>query len=378
MMTPRERLLTALRGGRPDRVPVTPDLTSMIPCRLTGKPSWDIYLFRDPPLWQAYIAAAQRLGIDGLLTSVSVQFPAEREAAAQEPRWQQAIVTRTAERILTRFHARVDGAEQWTPWCNVYPIDNPPTYGLELEKVGMSAEPPTTWEDVQPRTRYEGTAAYEAARAQMGDQGVVALTVHLPGLPLQIEAVYEYYDHPEQVSARCAAEHEQIVLRTRAMLALQPDLIVIGISGHMRTNPEPIFRQLSLPTLQAITRLCKEASVPTLALCGGPERAFLRIAAAESELTAVGPLEMPPSGDCDLAQVKAEFGSRFALLGNLPTTDVMLHGTPQGVAQAARQAIEAAAPGGGFVLSTGDECGRDTPPANIQALFEATERYGRY
>ncbi len=34
-MTPRERIMTALRGGQPDRVPATPDISVMIPARLT-------------------------------------------------------------------------------------------------------------------------------------------------------------------------------------------------------------------------------------------------------------------------------------------------------------------------------------------------------
>jgi hypothetical protein len=27
----------------------------MVPCRLTGKPFWDIYVFQNPPLWKAHI-----------------------------------------------------------------------------------------------------------------------------------------------------------------------------------------------------------------------------------------------------------------------------------------------------------------------------------
>ena len=35
-MEPRERLLTVLRGGIPDCVPVAPDFSNMIPARLTS------------------------------------------------------------------------------------------------------------------------------------------------------------------------------------------------------------------------------------------------------------------------------------------------------------------------------------------------------
>lgn len=83
-------------------------------------------------------------------------------------------------------------------------------------------------------------------------------------------------------------------------------------------------------------------------------------------------------GDCDLAEIKRRFGGRLALMGNLHTTDVMLRGTPEVVRDASRRAIEAAGGGGGFILSTGDQCGRDTPDANLFAMLEAAETHGRY
>ncbi|MCL1793456.1 MAG: hypothetical protein FWG34_06275, partial [Oscillospiraceae bacterium] len=63
-MTSRERLLCALGGNMPDHVPVMPDLSNMIPAKLTGKPFWDIYLYQDPPLWRAYIDCVKYFGFD--------------------------------------------------------------------------------------------------------------------------------------------------------------------------------------------------------------------------------------------------------------------------------------------------------------------------
>jgi uroporphyrinogen decarboxylase len=34
--------------------------------------------------------------------------------------------------------------------------------------------------------------------------------------------------------------------------------------------------------------------------------------------------------------------------------------------------------GGGYILSTGDQCGRDTPDENITRLVEVCEKYGQY
>ena len=56
----------------------------------------------------------------------------------------------------------------------------------------------------------------------------------------------------------------------------------------------------------------------------------------------------------------------------------MLYGSVQDVIAANKRAIDDAAHGGGFILSTGDQCGRDTPDANIFAMVETARTYGRY
>ncbi|NIR02130.1 MAG: hypothetical protein GTN78_18370, partial [Gemmatimonadales bacterium] len=55
--------------------PATPDFSNMIPAQLTGKPFWDIYLYNDPPIWQAYISAARHFGIDAWLEGYSGYLP---------------------------------------------------------------------------------------------------------------------------------------------------------------------------------------------------------------------------------------------------------------------------------------------------------------
>jgi hypothetical protein len=44
-----------MRDEVPDCVPACPDISNMVPARLTGKPFWDIYVYQDPPLWKAHV-----------------------------------------------------------------------------------------------------------------------------------------------------------------------------------------------------------------------------------------------------------------------------------------------------------------------------------
>jgi uroporphyrinogen decarboxylase len=83
-------------------------------------------------------------------------------------------------------------------------------------------------------------------------------------------------------------------------------------------------------------------------------------------------------GDCDLAEVKRAHGQQIALMGNLHTTRTMFMGSPADVESAAKAAIDVAGSGGGFILSTGDQCGRDTPDENIFKMIDVAQTYGQY
>jgi uroporphyrinogen decarboxylase len=366
-MTSRERMVTALLNRQPDMVPVAPDTSNMIPCRLTGKPFWDIYLHHDPPLWRAYIDAAKHFGFDGWLPGVGPQGP-----------WRNhAIVYRGDERIILQGYAERNGRRQWHPHVTVFYVADPPTHGVPVGKIGLPPEP-DEWEDLEDSTPAMTEAeVLAAAKAYMGEDGVVGAHVGIPGL-YSVEQIYEYYDNYTAVKDRALAQEEQVEERTRHVLALEPDFILTGFSGCLTFQTPEIFRDLGLPSLQKITRLCREAGIPSQVHSCGPERALVEICAKETDLDNINPLERPPMGDCDLAEIKRLFGRDIGLMGNLHTTEQMLHGTPEDVARESRWCIDVAAEGGGFILSTGDQCGRDTPDENIHAMVEVARTYGKY
>jgi uroporphyrinogen-III decarboxylase len=79
----------------------------------------------------------------------------------------------------------------------------------------------------------------------------------------------------------------------------------------------------------------------------------------------------------DLSEAKATIGDRMSIKGNLHTT-ALVHDQPQQVFEAARDAIQKAKGGGGFILSSGCALGRDTPPANVDAMVRAAREFGGY
>ena len=103
----------------------------------------------------------------------------------------------------------------------------------------------------------------------------------------------------------------------------------------------------------------------------------MEVAAKETDLSSIEPLEPPPGGDCNLAEIKRLYGKRIALKGNIQTTKLLMAASKE-VERMARWCIDAAGEGGGYVLSTGDQVGRDTPEENLCKLVEVARKYGKY
>lgn len=388
-MTPRQRMITAMRNEIPDRVPVAPDMSNMIPCRLTGKPFWDIYLYQDPPLWQAYIAAVEHFGTDGWIYSLEGFWLPDPASAAMElgsdsTYHETVIVERAAERIVTRSYSQRKGqGREWSPHVTVYPRYDPPTL-LLASKIGLEHTPEKWWPIEGVKPQQQGFDLLWEALARFADRGVIGVFAGPPqlGNPEQGSSysIYDYCDRYDEVKAWSVAHQETTVAFLKRVLAgpVRPDFILTGGSGLLVFNTLDILRDITLPALQEITKVCKEAGIPSQVHCCGPERELVKMCALETDLSSINPLERPPMGDCDLAEIKQSFGHKLSLMGNLHTTDVMLRGGVKDVRRESLKAIRAAGENGGFILSTGDQCGRDTPDENIREMVRVVAEFGHY
>jgi uroporphyrinogen decarboxylase len=376
-MTGRERIMTALRNGTPDRVPATPDISIMIPCRLTGKPFYDIEVNENPSLTFAYINAAKFFGIDGWMFNGTLDFKLKNQVTTEK-----LIVSRDPDRWIVKYVTHTpDGDLTQTL---VSPHDNPSTMTEKMVKNFKN-------DFKKLRHIFGGVESYDATtywqqKKAMGEHGMICVGISVPGFQNfvvyfdgNLEALtYAYYDEPDLFDELVALYEAHELQRLEMALDAGVESILTGGSGSITMQSPQLFRKLSLPTLKKITRMCREAGV----LCGihscGKERYLVEACANETDLDYVNPLEVPPMGDCDLGDLKQNFGHKLALMGNLHTTRVMLMGTSQDVRREGLKAIRAAGGQGGFVLSTGDQCGRDTPFENIFEIVRVCKEFGTY
>ena len=374
----RERLKIAIANGIPDHVPAIPDFSNMIPCKLTGRPFWDIYLHNSPTLFEAYCKAVEYYGIDGW----NVVWSGADFIRENAPEVYKTITSQTPDRIVERIRY------------------NTPAGDLFETMTYLPADPPTKTEkmikDIKKDfskikylySRITGVDDSNIAgfKKMTGDHGVFTLSVTYPGMHYWNEyfdgnlqnAIYAYYDFPEIFDEWADMADRDLCRQAELYLDLKPDLLLVGGSGTLTLSNPELVSKYAIPTIKKICRMAKQAGILTMLHSCGKTMSFLEMLVNETELNCINPLEEPPMGDVNLAEVKKLYGNRIALMGNLQTTAIMLQGTPEEVEKAAKKAIDDAGEAGGFLLSTGDQCGRDTPPENIFKLVEIAKTYGRY
>ena len=374
-MTSKERMVEAMRNRKPDMVPVAPDLSNMVPCRLTGKPFWEVYHNQDPPIWKAYIDAVKYFDMDGWFLYGGLD-----ENRASKVRTEVEVIEKTEERLTVRkTHHTPEGdiSEVWA-----YPKGDSESV---IEKAVKDFD--RDWPCVKYFYPEEIDADFETwklMKEEAGDTCAMGMSVETPMLPYQWltgqleQATMLYFENPDVMEEYRQVVHTHFVNLTKLCLKQKPDFILIGASGSITMQSPDIVQHMQMPTFIEISRMCKEAGVPCEVHSCGRERILVDMLGEGTDVTMVNPLEDPPTGDCDLAEVKKAWGHKLAMMGNLNTPELMLRGSVEEVEEASKKAIDDAGDDGGFILSTGDQIGRDTPYENIHAMVRIARSYGKY
>ena len=223
-MTHRRRLETVLKGEVPDCVPCCPDISNMVPCRLTRKPFWDIYLYHDPPLWKAYIDAVKYFGFDGgfELYDFGDVDPVDNTRLALQER---IIFDSSSEdgngRIVTRRFDLANGS--WHPFVTVYTAGTPPGAYFRPESIGLPPVP-DEWKPVVRRKEWpEGRELWELIRRELGEAGILGLGSGMKTALLETEDdIISYYEDSGPWKERYARMMTGLEERMRRIAGMEP------------------------------------------------------------------------------------------------------------------------------------------------------------
>ena len=380
-MTSRERFLAAMRNDVPDCVPVAPDISTYIPIKRTGLPFWEVCFDEVVPLWRAYMDAADYFGIDPWSASAMWLPYIPEDTSATWHNEQVFVKHRDAMLRRTRIETP-DGDLTQEEVCFRW---DPPTTTVKMIKDLEADYRRFKWTQPMPKVLdIEKLEMFREACSRR--QCAFGLHLMFPGFHNWnsyvhggIEALsYAEMDRPDILQEWFECDMER---GTRMMeLALQADVdyLLFGGSGTITLASPGLAAKYAIPALKKWSRMAKDAGLPTMIHSCGKNRILADMLAMETDINMINPLEVPPMGDIDLAEVKRVHGNRLSFMGNLHTTEVMLRGSPKCVEQESIRAMRDAAIGGGFILSTGDQCGRETPEENIFAMVQAAREFGQY
>ena len=96
----------------------------------------------------------------------------------------------------------------------------------------------------------------------------------------------------------------------------------------------------------------------------------------DSGIDCLDPID--PQAGMDLAEVKAKYGHRVAMKGNVDCAQLLTFGTPDEVIEATKEALRKGMPGGGYILSSSNSIHSAVKPENYAAMVRTAKEFGHY
>lgn len=372
-MTSRERLLTALRGGQPDRVPIVVRGVNPYARHMNWRGEAD-------PSYQPLLEMVrENCDVEHLWSAGrgfflnDAHLPLVSEAAEQDG-WRMVRQTlETPRGPLTAVHqVGQDGYASQATLKHWIATEEDVERFLALPYVPAQPD----------------LAAYRSAVTELGERGYV-----LPYLDDPVGYVHALLGSetlaiwtvqvPHLLHRLLAAMAERLHAYLQALLSagVWP---VVGLQGVETVLPPLVspglFDDLVLRYDAPLVDLIHQHGCLVVMHCHGPLDAVLeRFVTMGTD--ALHPVEGPPMGDVTLVAAKGRIGDSVCLMGNIQIGDIM-ECERAAIIEQTRAAVQAGAPGGGFILTlTATPFERVLSARtleNLQAMVETALEHGRY
>ena len=174
----------------------------------------------------------------------------------------------------------------------------------------------------------------------------------------------------EKIFARVS----DLIVAEVAGMVRQAGVGAVWITDDLGFNSGPFIAPadldaLVLPTYREIVRLARARDLPVLLhSCGNLGAIMGRL--VECGINALHSL---PPGLYDMKRLKADWGDRLCLLGNIDV-DLLTRGTEEAVRRAVRTVRDEVFPGGGVILSSSNSIPNYVRPENYLAMMDEARK----
>lgn len=162
--------------------------------------------------------------------------------------------------------------------------------------------------------------------------------------------------------------------------AIRAGAEVVILGDDYASNKGPMmspaaFTHFILPRLKRMVDLIHEEGALCVKHSDGNLYPILELIASAGA-DGLNPVE--PVAGMELKKTKQLVGDRLCLVGNIDCAHLLPHGSSEQVRQAVRQAVADMAPGDGFILSSSNSIHSSCNPQNFVAMVQACHEFGRH
>lgn len=362
-MTGRERLLTALHNGKPDRLPcqVHSWMDYYRNTYLNGRDQWEAYdyfgmdpvIYLDPkPVYAS--DAFQNWKIQ------REELPTDEEGVRA---WRDTVTTPDGE-LVTEF-----AANRYTDWVTRLPIQTQEDFEI--------------WNRHVPLPAYMDWGEIVEAKKRLGNRGIVrgSLFDFGQGSPWQSfvgymrdveQCIYDTFDEPDWVHGCLNSLLKKKLEVIDRSGKIELDLVECGGGAGSSTVISPaMHEEFCLPYDQKqISAIHGAGAMVVYHLCGGLMPLLEMVTQNGTDaLETMTPPGM--GGDCNLAEANRRIGDKLCFVGGFDQGLGFERGNPVLVRKMVRELFECC-PNGGYIISPSDhffEGGTE----NVQAFADAVK-----
>ena len=135
-----------------------------------------------------------------------------------------------------------------------------------------------------------------------------------------------------------------------------------------------VFRSLFLPHMRRVADAIHDTGLPWIYHSDGNLMAVL------DDLLSLGMQGLHPlePGAMDIEAMKRDYGQRICLVGNIDLHYTLTRGTPEEVDAEVKRRIEVVGQGGGYMISSANSIVSYCKVENVRAMVDAIRKYGAY
>ncbi|MDD2707386.1 MAG: uroporphyrinogen decarboxylase family protein [Verrucomicrobiae bacterium] len=339
-MTSRERLQTALKKGKPDRVPLLEFIVDSKVVHAAMPDCHDAADFMD------------RAGFDGVCCGA--QF--------------------------AKTHEFPDGRyiDEWGvtylagPEAVAHPLEGP----IRTLAEAKSYTPPDPKASHRLKTLEELVHRYKGRRAIcFHHRAAFMWSAYLMGMD---NILADFLLEPEKVEIILDKVLNANIALVRRAIRMGAEIVTLGDDYAHNFGPmmsPKIFGHFLLPRLKKMIESIHEEGALCIKHSDGNIYPLLEMIVS-AEPDGLNPIE--PAAGMDLKTVRQKVGNRVCLVGNIDCSHLLPFGEQKQVRDAVLKAIKDAGGGGGFVLSSSNSIHSACRPENLMTMVRACHEFGAY